>query len=91
MVDPSPLCSSPVLAYLAASDNRITDASTLSRCPALNELWLSGNQVTDISPLLEVPTLISVGLSGTAPTVDRGVEELRESGVSVGGLASGRG
>ena len=91
VVDPSPLCGSPVLAYLAVSDNRITDASTLSGCPALSELWLGGNQVTDVSPLLEVPTLLGVDLSGSGPTVDRGVDELRESGVYVGGLASGRG
>ncbi|ACZ21578.1 hypothetical protein Sked_16430 [Sanguibacter keddieii DSM 10542] len=91
VVDPSPLCGSPVLAYLAVSDNRITDASTLSGCPALSELWLGGNQVTDVSPLLEVRTLLGVDLSGSGPTVDRGVEQLRESGVYVGGLASGRG
>lgn len=91
VVDPSPLCGSPVLAYLAVSDNRITDASTLSSCPALSELWLGGNQVTDVSPLLKVPTLVGVDLSGSGPTVDRGVDELRERGVYVGGLASGRG
>lgn len=91
VVDPSPLCGSPVLAYLAISDNKITDASTLSSCPALSELWLGGNQVTDVSPLLEVPTLTGVDLSGSGTTVDRGVDELRESGVYVGGLASGRG
>ncbi|MCE0535740.1 leucine-rich repeat domain-containing protein [Kineosporia rhizophila] len=77
----------PALTMLNVSDNRIGDLAPLADLPKLDELWVGGNPVTDLTPLRDLPALLGVDLEGSDPNALRGMDELRDQGIYVGGLA----
>lgn len=61
-------------------------AVALRALGSLEELWLGGNPVTDLTPLLGLASLTGIDLEGIDPHTS-GVDQLRQHGVYVGGLA----
>ncbi len=85
--DPSPLRGSPALTTLDVSSNRVTDAATIAGCATVTQVWIGDNPLTDLRPLLTMPALVGVDLSGSDSNRLAGIQDLRDSGVYVGGLA----
>ena len=84
--DPAPVSKLPVQT-LDLSRNTILDIDSLENAQAVRYLTIGGNRFTDLRPLIGLPELLGVDLAGSDPAAMTGIEELRASGVSVGGLA----
>lgn len=85
--DPSALRGSLSLTSLDVSKNRIADAATVAVCATATEVSIGANPLSDLRPLLGMPALIGVDLSGSDSNRLTGIQELRDHGVYVGGLA----
>ncbi|GAB3240416.1 leucine-rich repeat domain-containing protein [Kineosporia babensis] len=85
--DLTPLTGLTALTMLDIAGNQVTDLKPLTRMPLVDELWLGGNPVQNLKPLRQMKALQGVDLEGSDPYKLVGVDELRDAGVYVGGLA----
>jgi internalin A len=78
--------SSPALAILDLSHNRITDLSPLRDLKSLRTLHLSHNHITDLSPLLNLPSLQILEIWNnplSQPSLSKYIPTLQKRGVTV--------